>query len=187
MNIENLLDEVSSSSVFIFWSKTSSFLEALSSIAWYSSFVFDFCLEYLTTSLIPEAASAGIIPIIGQIYPWTSANNTQQTRREELNAWIVDYCTTNNILTFNASARIGIDRVGYPAGNLRDLAAGMSDDGVHLTELGKDGVVDELEDLLNIEREEFIDTINFKTDFYITSSKEVSELFYLIHKNKYNL
>lgn len=49
----------------------------------------------------------------------------------------------------------------------------------------------ELEDLLEIEQEEFIsfphDEIHFQTDFYITSTKEFDELCYLIRKNKYNM
>jgi lysophospholipase L1-like esterase len=105
---------------------------------------------YITklTSMINKCKQANILPIVGQILPWTNGNNTQHALREQYNATIITLCAGENIGTFNCNNELGQYRTGGASGNLWDFKPGMSDDGTHLTELGKDQVASVLNSYL---------------------------------------
>lgn len=91
------------------------------------------------TTMLNACATAGIIPVVCKILPWTSGTNEQMQTRDE---WMADLQTL--AATYTGSVWVDFDtdmgkfRVGGDEGNLWDLQTDpdYDDDGVHPTLLG---------------------------------------------------
>lgn len=89
------------------------------------------------TSMLDACETAGIIPVVCKILPWTNGTNTQMQTRDN---WMTDLetlvATYSGALFVDFDTDMGEFRAGGDAGNLWDLQSAYDSDGVHLTLAG---------------------------------------------------
>lgn len=93
------------------------------------------------TTMLNACVSAGIIPVVIKIMPWTNGTNTQLTTRDTWNsALAVLVATYPTAVIVDVSTYVGVDRVGGsptpPVPNYWDIQTAYNADGTHYNAAG---------------------------------------------------
>jgi len=92
------------------------------------------------TSMLDACVSASIIPVVILMTPWSGGTTEQMQTRDAWNTALSSLISSSypTAIVIDANSAIGQFRVGGDAGNLWDLQAIYSADGIHLTEAGNE-------------------------------------------------